>query len=192
MPLNFKQKYSQRGISLIEVLVSMSIFSVGILGMSALQTNVLHENFDQHQRDIAIWQAQALIDRISVNKSGPALTQYKDSVSLGTLCDNPAPVVCADTADGAAATCTETQIATYDSWDSLCTSDQGAADVLTDFNATLSCGGSVTCNAGDNLTITFLWRSHTIRADDRFARATISSANISNIQVEGYTQVFRP
>ena len=138
----------QRGVSLIEVLVSMVIFSVGILGMSTLQTRVLQENIDQRQRDVAIWKVQAIIDRISINKSPAALTQYETSITSSTICNAAPAKICAETNSAAAAVCSATEIASYDSWDVLCTNDQGASDVLADFNATLTTLWETLCIVG--------------------------------------------
>lgn len=197
----------QQGISLIEVLVSMVIFSVGILGMTTLQTRVLQQNFDQHQRDVAIWTAQAIIDRVSLNKSEPALTAYESSMTSSTLCDAAPAVMCAETNGVAATTCTDTEMAAFDAWDVLCTVDQGAADVLTDFTVSFDCSSSAAatagppptaatnCALGDTVTLQFLWRSHTARADSRLPASTITNATTvltSGADVDGYVQVFIP
>jgi type IV pilus assembly protein PilV len=188
----------QQGVSLIEVLVSMIIFSVGILGMSTLQTRVLQENIDQRQRDVAIWQAQAIIDRISLNKTPAALTQYETSISDGAICDAVPATICAESFSGGAevdaTSCSTTEIAIYDSWDILCTNDQGAADVLLDFNSRLTCSDPFPCATGSNLTLQLLWRSLTARADSRFPNTTIDDAATINDgpDIDGYIQVFRP
>jgi type IV pilus assembly protein PilV len=187
----------QQGVSLIEVLVSMIIFSVGILGMSTLQTRVIQENIDQRQRDVAIWQAQAIIDRISLNKTPAALTQYESSISSSTICDAAPATICAESYFGAAevdaAICSITEMAIYDSWDTLCTNDQGAADVLRDLNAQLTCD-STPCVQGSNLKLRLLWRSLTAQSDPRFPTTTINDAATINDgpDVDGYIQVFRP
>jgi type IV pilus assembly protein PilV len=185
----------QQGTSLIEVLVSMVIFSVGILGMSTLQTRVLQENIDQHQRDVAIWKAQAIIDRISLNKSPAALTQYETSITANTTCDagsEPA-TACAETDGADSAICSSIEIAIYDSWDVLCTNDQGAADVLSSFNATLACDPTP-CALGSDLRLQFLWQSLTAATDPRFITTTIDDDTGINDgpNVEGFIQVFRP
>ena len=197
----------QQGISLIEVLVSMVIFSVGILGMITLQARVLQQNFDQHQRDVAIWTAQAIIDRVGLNKSEAALTAYESSIASSTLCDAPPAVMCAETNGSAATICTASEMATFDAWDVLCTADQGAVDVLIDFNVSFDCSSSAAatagppptaatnCALGDTITLQFLWRSHTARADSRFSTSTITDATTvltSGADIDGYVQVFIP
>ena len=43
----------QQGVSMIELLVSLFIFSVGLLGFATLQTRSLQEGFDSGQRSVA-------------------------------------------------------------------------------------------------------------------------------------------
>lgn len=189
----------QKGVTLIEVLVSMIIFAVGILGMATLQTRVLQENADQHQRQVAISTAQAIIDRITMNRSPAALVQYVTSVSDSNICDAAPAQFCAESYSGGAEidadTCSETEMAIYDSWDTLCLNDEGAADQLTNFNARLSCA-TATCDSvgGDNLTLQLLWRSLTAQSDSRFPTTVIDDdANlVDGPDIDGYIQEFRP
>jgi type IV pilus modification protein PilV len=184
----------QKGTSLIEVLVSMVIFSVGILGMSTLQTRVLQENLDQHQRNVAIWKAQSIIDRIGLNKEPAALTQYETSFSSATICAAAPSTACAETAGGGTiSACTATEMAIYDSWDVMCTDDQGAASELINLNATLTCSPSP-CVVGSDIRLQLLWRSLTAQSDPRFPTTTISNttALTDGPDIDGYIQVFRP
>jgi type IV pilus assembly protein PilV len=183
----------QQGITLIEVLVSMIIFAVGILGMSTLQTKVLQDNIDQRQRDVAIWKAQAVIDRISLNKTPAALNQYVTSVSNNAVCGATPAKICAETNGGGAAICSATELAAYDAWDILCTNDQGAAALLTDFNANLTCSPTP-CTINSDLNLQFLWRALAARSDPRLATAAIDDdADIDDgPDIDGYIQVFKP
>ena len=54
----------QNGASLIEAIVSLLVFSIGVLGITALQTLSLVRSGDVKQRSVAIWKAQELVDRI--------------------------------------------------------------------------------------------------------------------------------
>ena len=198
---------SQKGTSRIEVLVAMIIFAIGILGMATLQTRVLQENHDQFQRDTAIWQAQAIIDRVSLNKNAAALKQYETSINNDGLCDNPPTATCASTSSSVATSCTELEMAEFDAWDVLCSDNQGVAELLTDFTVTFNCQSSAAaqagpppvaatdCAAGDRITLEFLWRSHTARGDARISNSTISDTitlATSGADVDGLTQVFLP
>lgn len=189
----------EKGVSLVEVLVSMIIFAVGILGMAALQTRVLQENVDQHQRQVAISSAQAIIDRITMNRSPAALVQYVTSISSNNICNAAPAQICAESYSGGAevdaATCSETQMATYDAWDIFCANNEGTAGQLTNFNARLTCT-TATCDSvgGENLTLQLLWRSRAAQSDPRFPSTTIDDdANLADgPDIDGYILVFRP
>ncbi|QTQ31008.1 type IV pilus modification protein PilV [Aromatoleum bremense] len=53
-----------RGFSLIEVLVTMVVVSVGLLGIAALQAKSLQYAYASHQRSIATVQANDLVERL--------------------------------------------------------------------------------------------------------------------------------
>jgi type IV pilus assembly protein PilV len=59
---------SQSGFSLIEVLVTVAILVVGLLGLGALQTRVSMAEFEAYQRAQALAIAQDIADRIDANK----------------------------------------------------------------------------------------------------------------------------
>jgi type IV pilus assembly protein PilV len=54
----------QAGLSLVEVLVTMVIVSVGLLGVAGLQLKALKNTYASFQRSLATLQAQDLVDRI--------------------------------------------------------------------------------------------------------------------------------
>lgn len=59
-----KRVFQNKGFSLIEVLVTLVIFSIGLLGMAALQTRALKNTYASFQRSLATLQAQDLVDRL--------------------------------------------------------------------------------------------------------------------------------
>ena len=71
----------QGGFSLIEVLVTIGILMVGLLGLAALQTNATVAEMEAYQRSQALVLAQDMADRISANKIDAA-NYIKDD--LGT------------------------------------------------------------------------------------------------------------
>lgn len=200
--LNTRSKQRQRGVTLIEVLVSMVIFSVGILGMSALQVRVLQQTHDQKQRDVAIWRAQALMDRITINSA--AVDTYITSINNNDFCEVAPTVTCTETFDAAtdaeipAAVCTNVQMATYDSWEMLCSDNGGINNELADLTTTLSCQNNANpCPAGNTLTIELAWESYASTADPRLTGNTTivkgdnTTDNIA-ANLERYRQVFIP
>lgn len=87
----------QKGFNLIEVMVSLVIFSIGLLGLAGLQQVGLAQNTTAMQRTIAMSQAYDLFDRMRNNKT----TDY----SLATAASTPNCVT---------APCNAGQIASYD------------------------------------------------------------------------------
>lgn len=171
---------NQSGVSLIEVLVSLLLFGVSVMGYSALQTRSMQESLDSQQRSIALWRAHGLVDRMSVNNSDDALAQYNSAIGDFDVCPDAPPADCAEVG-GAADTCSATDLADYDVWSAFCGVDGGADSQLIDFSVDLTCAAA--CAAGEDMTITVNWVS----------KAAESNANLSaDAAAEQITLRFRP
>lgn len=59
--------FKQQGFSLLEVLISVLVLSVGLLGLAALQTTSLKNNHSAHYRTSATVLAYDIIDRMRIN-----------------------------------------------------------------------------------------------------------------------------
>jgi type IV pilus assembly protein PilV len=59
----------QTGFSLIEVLVTIAILMIGLLGLAALQTNATIAEMEAYQRSQALVLVQDMADRIAANKA---------------------------------------------------------------------------------------------------------------------------
>ncbi len=92
------------GFSLIEVLVALVIFSIGLLALSGLQFTALRGNHDAYVSTIASLQVMDAADRIRANPIGVAAGNY-DQLDADT--SDPG---CIDSGCSAAA------LATYDYW----------------------------------------------------------------------------
>lgn len=99
---------AQAGSSLIEVLVSMTVLAVGILGLGAMQTSSMKANQNSYMRTQAVFHANDIIERMRSNTQGVEFGNY----------DDPVPVVTASCQ--AAAGCTAAQMAANDvaQWES--------------------------------------------------------------------------
>lgn len=132
-----KKIKNQLGATLLESLIALVVFSVGALGIAALQTTTLVRSDDVKQRSIAIWKAQELADRIkSTNSidvptglSADYVTEIGNTTiaSIGVLdntnlftCPTAAPTRCDDTAGGAAAVCDAGELVEFDVWSVFC------------------------------------------------------------------------
>lgn len=59
----------QRGVGMLEVLVSVVILSIGLLGMAGLQARALKGNQSSLQRSQAVMQSYSILDSIRANRS---------------------------------------------------------------------------------------------------------------------------
>lgn len=62
-------KPTQRGFTLLEILVTLVILAIGLLGLLSLQIVSLKNNHSAQQRTTAIVHAYDILDRIRVNKA---------------------------------------------------------------------------------------------------------------------------
>lgn len=62
------RNYRQQGVSLIEVLVSVVVLSVGLLGMAALQGTALNANHSSYMRSQVVNLGNDMADRMRVNR----------------------------------------------------------------------------------------------------------------------------
>ena len=159
---------TQRGFSLVEMLVALVVFSVGLLAIAGLQTMSKQANFEALQRTTASHIAFGLLE--DMRNNGGSITSYVTSGSLGggsrgtlfgrAICARRATV---DTWHGAAgADCSAEERAAFDLWfwenyadGSLELNDQGAVGgVLT---PTICINGPFDGSAGI-YTVTVAWR----------------------------------
>ncbi len=156
------------GFTLVEVLVSMVILAIGLLGLASLQGISLKNNQDAYLFSQANALAYEMSDRIKANKLGwnPA----------GTTVTIPAPAgVCTTQCNSSAAACTTAQMAAYD----YCYFKQkattllstGATAVITTSVGTAPCTGSA-----PSLCLTMTW--------SRTNQSLSTTLNTTNYQLE--------
>jgi type IV pilus assembly protein PilV len=74
----------QTGLTLIEVLVSVVILLVGLLGLAALMTNSQKAESESYQRAQALLLLQDMVDRIGANRAVAACYAVTTDASTGT------------------------------------------------------------------------------------------------------------
>lgn len=79
---NLSRSRSQRGVSLVEVLVTVVVISVGLLGVSALHLTSLRNSFDSNSRSKATWLAHDIADRMRANRNAARSGNY--TIAIGT------------------------------------------------------------------------------------------------------------
>ena len=192
--------FCQGGATMVEILVAILIFSIGMLGYAAIQTRGLKESFDNGQRTVAVWQVQELIDRVQLNSD--QLEDYitaLDDFSLEDDCDTP-DQYCAATSSGAAEICNAAQLATFDVWDTLCntpvetTDGVAVSEELIDVVFDLSCFPSVSpCPANSDVILTYIWISKAAAGDRRIDDADADSTDLNlDVNEQTYWVRFRP
>lgn len=129
-------KQHNAGFTMLEVLITMVILSIGLLGLAGMQANGLKSNHLAYVRSQATLQAYDMSDRMRSNMAGVEAGNYNDL--SGTPGDNPP--------DCAANACTPANMATYDyaKWDAALASNLPKGE------------GSVIV-AGGIFTVTVMW-----------------------------------
>lgn len=70
-----------RGMTLVEVLVTLVIISVGLLGVAGLQLTTLRNNYDAYVRSQAAMLAADILDRMRANRDQALNNQY--TIAIG-------------------------------------------------------------------------------------------------------------
>lgn len=169
------QNYSKhRGLTLIEVLVTMLVVSIGLMGLASLQATSIKESLGTSQRSMGIWMADELAARMRANSEGLG-SGYTTAGANNGLCNNGPGKMCSDNHQGDASdNCTANEMATYDVWEVVCGPAidgdimSGPNDSINITNYNIQCADSDTtdgtpCSPGSNFTITLEWSSKAIQ-----------------------------
>ena len=106
---------SQRGVGMIEVLVTFVIVSVGMLAIVGMQITGKQANYDAVQRTAASHLAMDMMERMRLNPTG--LAGYASNTVLGGNTIGAANPTCA--AVGSSCTPTQLAAADLDDWEQL-------------------------------------------------------------------------
>lgn len=79
----FTQSSSSRGFTLIEVLVTIAIMAVGLLGLALLQSQSLNVQLEAQQRAQALLLLQDLANRVEANSLAARNGGYTDADGIG-------------------------------------------------------------------------------------------------------------
>mgnify|MGYP000058184805 CR=1 FL=1 len=78
----------QDGFTLIEVLISMVILAIGLLGAASLQVRSLQDTGNSGLRSVAIYLANDMADRIRANSAGTGAATNYNSIAGAALTGN--------------------------------------------------------------------------------------------------------
>jgi type IV pilus assembly protein PilV len=108
------------GFSMIEVLITILVFAIGLLGVAAMQVQSLKGTADSGQRGKAVWLAQELTERMRANPTGVENGDYNNKADCGAA---PAKM-CSNYYDGSssqsAVSCKSDEMAAFDLWELAC------------------------------------------------------------------------
>jgi type IV pilus assembly protein PilV len=68
MTRNFSSQRSQRGVSMLEVLVAIFVLTIGLLGTASMQSQMQTTQVESYQRAQAIVLLQDMVDRVNANR----------------------------------------------------------------------------------------------------------------------------
>ncbi len=102
----------QRGVSLVEILVTLVLISIAVLGSAAMQVFSKRTNSQAVQRTTAAYLASDMFERMRSNRT--ALASYLPEVELGGGTQGTSPIIDCSL-DGA--NCTTDDLALYDLWE---------------------------------------------------------------------------
>lgn len=164
----------QQGVGLIEILVTLLIMTVGLLGVAALQFTGSFANKDAINRTQAELVAQQVAERLraaarpaSQGDGIVAANQYFSEENYnfsGLSCAGSNPYQChclslpAGIPDCEGALCDEVDMAAYDGWALSCATVQTNPYMTLDVSCTDNNAGDIdVCSAGSRIEITVIW-----------------------------------
>lgn len=143
MPINTIKKST--GFTLLEVMIAMVIFSIGLLGLAGIQAVALKNNHSAYTRTITMQLAYNMADVIRAGTDNEGLVSSKFDAVTSAI-PGTAPTSCVQKNGGTAPNCTDTNLADFEIYHWKKRISDALASGL----------GTVTKN-GDVYTITIMW-----------------------------------
>jgi type IV pilus assembly protein PilV len=121
----YKQYKRMSGLSLIEILVTVVVLSIGLLGIAGMQAFGMRYSHDSYARSQANILANELIERMHANPNGVANGDYKDAegnaaLNCSAVTNDPAHAANAAPDCAGASTCSVTELAQLDFFRTRC------------------------------------------------------------------------
>lgn len=168
----------QKGFTLIEILITVIVLSIGLLGLAGLQINGLRANMSSETRSKATLLANDIAERMRTNALGvhnedPDVdNQYADITTANQDCNTLPAAFCSNYNDGSvhiADSCTPAQMALFDAWVWACgmpkaenVAPDGVTNILNGGTGSVVCNDANLadtddCSSGSPHTITVSW-----------------------------------
>lgn len=170
---------TQAGVGLLEVLIALVVFTVGVVGMAGLQLRTLSMSLDSSQRTIVIAKSQDIADRIRSNGIRPV--NYLGTYSNTNCSATPTPR-CADSESENASACSEAEMAAFDIWDVFCGTDASMDSGVIGWTTTISCPGACT-GISEQMSVFTTWTSRTSDTDQKLVNNTtlVNGVEVSTV-----------
>lgn len=175
-----------KGFSLIEVMVTLAITVVGLVGISSLQLQSNRAIVDSGSRSQAIWMLEELSSRINANSA--ALISYDTGGDYNSGNCATIPTICAayfNSGQQKSAICTPQEVALFDIWDLTCPktythNNNQIRESAADFISTPTLNIAVDA-ANNRATLTVTWRVRTTATNDSGEKIYIAVNNENNL-----------
>ena len=152
-------KKKHAGFTMIEILITVLVLSIGLLGLAGMQIGGLRANMSSEARSKATLLASDIAERMRNNQLGVQNANAADDNKYNGIntanenCDTLPDPFCSDYNNGSATTaddCTPADMAVFDSWVWACGMPKANGVVQGGVTHLLNSGtGSVTCNDND-------------------------------------------
>lgn len=175
----------QDGITLIEILVTLVISIIGIVGLSTLQVQTHRAVSDSGNRSQAIWLLEDLTNRIHLNAA--AAVNYDGDHS--NICSSAPSRVCSPYYNGSslvpAVNCSGSDMAAWDLYELLCDMDPSVAgsNITKSFPSTFLSNPELEVKVDNNnnneTTLTLKWDSRTEAEKSDGTKIYITDENLT-------------
>ena len=191
MQLTSAHHKSVVGFTLIEVLVTVVVVSIGLLGLAGLQISGLRANMSSEARSKATLLASDIIERMRANPLGVDANGYAAiDTNLDCNANSPSPFCSNTSTSGIAEDCTPAEMAVFDAWVWACGLPVGDAQRSGVQNILLNGAAAITCNDNDAAdtdicspgsphTVTVSWDEGSPNATDTINAGDIQTQTIS-------------
>lgn len=143
-----RQRHSQRGASMVEVLVTLVVIAFGLLGMAGLQMRLQVSEVESYQRSQALLLLNDMASRIATNRTAATAGAYAVAAA--------SPLGAGMTCPGGTSTQAQRDLKEW------CEALQGAGEVLGGNNAGAMIGGrGCVENVGGDIMVTVAWQGLT-------------------------------
>ncbi len=149
-----------KGFTLIEILVTLVIFSIGLLGLAGMQLRGSEGTNTAYFRSQATLIANDMAERMHANRAGVDANDYDSMDTRSVSCDNdPAPTpFCATRGGKPGISCTPEEMAFFDRFTIACsTQNLLPAGILTVTCQDADTTDADPCTDGSPHTVTVAW-----------------------------------